>query len=251
MHKILANTIFLGKDLINLTECHSTNEIARNLIKNGAYREGTVVITDKQTRGKGQRNSTWHAATGLNLTFSIILTPGFLPVHQHFYFNMAMANGVLSGLATLYGEVQIKWPNDFLSAEGKKLGGMLIENSLSGRLFDTSVIGIGINVNQFSFPVPNATSLASLTGKSYELAMVLAALLGALEEQYLKLKDGALEAIKRRYLDHLYRLGSWAEYNDGHQFTGKILGVAPSGHLLISKQNGETQSYEPKQIRFI
>lgn len=251
MHKILANTTFLGKDLVNLTECHSTNDVAISMIKSGKFREGMVVVSDVQTRGKGQRSNTWIAAAGMNLTFSIVFQPCFLPISQQFIFNMAIANGVLSALQNLASSIQIKWPNDFLDLNGNKLGGMLIENTISGHLFDTSVVGIGINVNQLEFPIRNARSLANLTGKTFNLERLLGELLFFIEEEYLKLKNGAQDTIKETYLDNLYRFAEWATYDDGEIFTGKILGIGPSGHLQMMKQNGKIQSYDLKQIKFI
>jgi len=157
----------------------------------------------------------------------------------------------LSALQNLVSSIQIKWPNDFLDLNGSKLGGMLIENTISGNLFDTSVVGIGINVNQLEFPFRNATSLANLTGKTFNLERLLGELLFFIEEEYLKLKNGAQDTIKETYLDNLYRFDEWANYDDGEIFTGKILGIGPSGHLQMMKQNGKIQSYDLKQIKFI
>ncbi|NHE58154.1 biotin--[acetyl-CoA-carboxylase] ligase [Cyclobacterium plantarum] len=251
MHKILANTIFLGKDLVNLTECHSTNSFAASMIKSGQFSEGTVIVAEVQTKGRGQRNNSWHAAPGLNLTFSIIFKPNYLHVDQQFDLNMAMAFGVLEVLQNIHPKIQIKWPNDFLDVNGNKLGGMLIENTISGNLFDTSIVGIGINVNQMEFPVENAISLAGITGKTFDLEWLLEQLLVSIEKQYLLLKNGSHQSIKDSYMDHLFRMGVWASYDDGEPFIGKILGVGPYGHLSIMKQNGKIQSYDFKQIKFI
>lgn len=251
MHKILANTIFLGKDLVNLTECHSTNSVAASMIRSGQFSEGTVIVSEVQSEGRGQRSNSWHAAPGLNLTFSIIFKPTFLPVNQQFNLNMAMANGVVQALRDIHPKIQIKWPNDFLHENGNKLGGILIENTISNHLFDTSVVGIGINVNQLEFPIENAISLAGITGKTYDLEWLLKQLLVPIEKQYLKLKSGFHQSIKDSFMGHLYRLGEWASYDDGKPFIGKILGLGPHGHLSIMKQNGKIQSYDFKQIKFI
>ena len=78
MHKILANTVFLGKEIINLTDCHSTNEVALSMVRSGLAKDGVVVITSNQTKGKGQRGNKWISPPGQNLTFSMVFTPRFL-----------------------------------------------------------------------------------------------------------------------------------------------------------------------------
>ncbi len=251
MHKILANTVFLGKDLQILTDCHSTNDVAVSRLRSGMATEGTVILTHNQTQGRGQRSNTWHAKPGLNLTFSMVFKPNFLSVDRQFVFNMAIALGVQKELCRLVTGITIKWPNDFLSPEGKKIGGMLIENTLSANRIAASVAGIGINVNQREFPVPETTSLANLTNKSYSLEQLLENLMVSVETYYLKLKAGEQETIHEEYLSQLYQFGTWASYEDEQVFTGKILGVGKHGHLKIEKQNGTMASYDLKQIRFI
>ena len=251
MHKILANTVFLGKDLQILTDCHSTNETALSLVRSGKATEGTVVLALNQTRGKGQRGRQWYAAPGMNLTFSIVLRPVFIPVNHQFVLNMAVALGVRKGLSGFVSGLSIKWPNDFLYEGGKKVGGMLLENSVRGRQLLLQVAGIGINVNQLEFPVPQAISLAGISGNTFLLDEVLLAILQSVEDYYLRLKAGEREAIHNEYLEQLYRFGSWATYNDGELFTGKITGVAEDGRLQVRKQNGSIACYDLKQIAFV
>lgn len=251
MHKILANTVFLGKDLQILTDCHSTNETALSLVRSGKAAEGTVVLALNQTRGKGQRGRQWYAAPGLNLTFSIVLRPEFIAVNQQFVLNMAVALGVHKGLSEFVSGLSIKWPNDFLYEGGKKVGGMLLENSVRGKRLLLQVAGIGINVNQLEFPVPQAVSLAGISGNTFSLDEVLSAILQSVEVYYLRLKAGEWEAIHKEYLGQLYRFGSWATYNDGELFTGKITGVGEDGRLQVRKQNGRVACYDLKQIAFV
>jgi BirA family biotin operon repressor/biotin-[acetyl-CoA-carboxylase] ligase len=251
MHKILANTVFLGKDLQILTDCHSTNETALSLVRSGKATEGTVVLALNQSRGKGQRGRQWHAAAGMNLTFSFILMPTFIPVNQQFVLNMAIALGVYQGLSRFVSGIAIKWPNDFLYEGRRKLGGMLLENRVRGRQLELQVAGIGINVNQLKFPVPQAISLAAISGSSFSLDEVLTAILLSVEDYYLRLKAGEGNAIRAEYLRHLYQFERWASYHDGDQFTGMITGVGEDGRLLVRKQNGEEACYDLKQITFL
>ena len=251
MHKILANTLFLGKDIINLTECHSTNDEAVRLFKKGRAKEGTVIITEKQTRGKGQRGNRWYSEPGKNLTFSLVLTPLFLDATEQFELNMAIAVGVQEVLASYVNDTKIKWPNDFVHLSQGKLGGMLIENAVSVHGIDMAVIGLGLNINQTSFPFPTATSLARVGGSAIYLEEFFKLIVTSLEKYYLLLKKGKRKEIRNAYLRHLYRLDEWATYSDTAPFIGRILGITPSGKLLIEKQNAETVSYSFKEVNFL
>jgi len=251
MHKILANTLFLGKDIISLTECHSTNDEAIRFFKSGRAKEGTIVITHKQTRGKGQRGNRWYSEPDKNLTFSLVLTPTFLDAMEQFELNMAVSVGVQEVLAAYVEGTKIKWPNDFVHVSQGKLGGMLVENSIGGQGIDMSVVGLGINVNQTSFPFPTATSLALIGGSTIYLEEFFKLLVLSLEKYYLLLKKGGGKTIREKYLSHLYRLGHWAPYADSSTFTGRIMGITPAGKLLMEKQNAETVSYSFKEVSFL
>jgi BirA family biotin operon repressor/biotin-[acetyl-CoA-carboxylase] ligase len=250
MHKILANTLFLGKEIINLTDCHSTNEVALSMVRSGLINEGTLVIAYNQSRGKGQRGNLWESKPGLNLTFSLILFPSFLSINDQFILNMAIAIGVKQGLKKYVNDIEVKWPNDFYY-KGKKLGGMLLENRLKGQYLDHSIIGLGINVNQTDFNIPGAISLKEILGEELDLNDVLSEILKHIEKWYLHLKTKSFKSIKETYQNMLYLYDKWATYDDGEIFSGKITGVGNFGHLEMRKQNGEYIRYELKQIRLI
>lgn len=251
MHKILANTLFLGKDIIYLTECHSTNDEAIRLFKSGRATEGSIVITEKQTKGKGQRGNRWYSEPGKNLTFSLVLTPLFLDATEQFELNMAIAVGVQQVFASYVEGTRIKWPNDFVHISQGKLGGMLIENTVSAQGIEMSVVGLGLNINQLDFPFPTATSLARIGGSAIYLEEFFKVLIASLEKYYLLLKQGGRKEIRKAYLSQLFRLGQWANYADKDPFLGKIIGVSPFGKLLMEKQNAETVSYSFKEVTFL
>ncbi len=251
MHKILANTLFLGKDIIYLTECHSTNDEAIRLFKSGRAVEGTIIITDRQTKGRGQRGNRWYSEPGKNLTFSLVLTPLFLDATEQFDLNMAIAVGVQEVLTAYVKGTQIKWPNDFVHHSQGKLGGMLIENAVSGNGIEMSVVGLGLNINQVDFPFPTATSLAKIGGSAIYLDEFFKMLIASLEKYYMLLKQGKSQEIRQAYLVQLFRLGQWATFADNDPFIGKITGVSPSGKLLIKKLNAEIVSYSFKEVMFL
>jgi len=120
MYKILANTVFLGKDVIYLTECHSTNDEALERLRRREIAEGSIVITDHQTKGRGQRGSTWQSDSGQNLTFSLLVQPNFLAPSEQFFLNMIISLAVVELLSDYAGDLKIKWPNDIVhQTDGK------------------------------------------------------------------------------------------------------------------------------------
>lgn len=120
MHKILANTVFLGKDIIYMTECHSTNDVAAAKIKDGTAREGSIVLTDTQTKGRGQRGNRWYSEPGKNLTFSLVLAPTFMAPGAQFDLNRMVALAVKEALSRYSEGIKVKWPNDIVHKDGGK-----------------------------------------------------------------------------------------------------------------------------------
>lgn len=251
MHKILANTQFLGKDVVYLTECHSTNDVALEFVRSGKATHGMVFWTLKQTKGKGQRGSSWYSEPDKNLTFSIVLKHKSLNVSSLFLLNVAVSLAVHKVLATFSDMIFIKWPNDFVHVNKGKIGGMLIENSISGNHVQYSVVGLGINVNQVQFPFPSTGSLRHLVGFDISLGYLLEEALASIEVYYNQLIRGELDTFIPSYLDRLYRFQKWAAYDDGAPFEGKIVDVEQDGRLVIQKQNGMTHRYSLKSIKFL
>ncbi|MFN3316125.1 MAG: biotin--[acetyl-CoA-carboxylase] ligase, partial [Raineya sp.] len=145
--------------------CQSTNLTALELIENDDYFEGTTIITDHQTAGRGQQENTWEAEQGQNITLSVILTPQMLKVQEQFFLNMAVTLAIydlLQGLVSNPTALKIKWSNDLLY-QNKKICGILIQNIISGQNIAKSVVGIGININQMTFKESQAISLAQIT----------------------------------------------------------------------------------------
>lgn len=251
MHKILANTSFLGKDIFYLTECHSTNDVAMSLFRANLAKEGTLVICEHQTKGKGQRGNKWFSQPNMNLTFSLVLRPDFLKPNDQYILNMAVSSAIHEVIYRLTDKVRIKWPNDIVLADGKKLGGLLIENIIGSNQFELSIVGLGLNVNQVVFNLPHAVSLFHLIGKEQNKEKLLSEIVLQIELWYLKLKGRKNREIGSYYLRYLYKYNEWCWFDDGEAFLGKITGINGNGQLELEKQNTENQSYNPKQIKFI
>lgn len=251
MYKILANTLFIGKKLIFMPECHSTNSLALELCQQSYVPDGTLVITDRQTAGRGQRGNTWESHTGMNLTFSVILKPTFLAIQDQFLLSMITSLSIRDYLAAMCSDpVFIKWPNDILVKQFK-ICGTLIENQLIGQQFSYAVIGIGLNVNQQLFNAPMATSLSLTVGKDFDLQDVLEGLLSHLESRYLQLRQGRAQQLKEDYLKHLYRVNEHHTFQSGDvQFTGKILGIDEQGRLRVLIRDQE-KDFGIKEISFV
>lgn len=251
MYKILANTLFLGKDVIYLPDCHSTNQLAMEMLKDKKVAEGSVVITDHQTKGKGQRGNTWESQEGKNLTFSIILMPRFLDAMDQFYLNMVVSISILEAIDDIIAGLKVKWPNDIVHQDDGKIAGILIENIISQSKIESAVIGIGLNVNQRYFQTETATSLSNLSGFDFDKHAIFEKLIQKLEFHYLELKKGNRKSIKDQYLKNMYRYHEMGDFEDKEKFKGKILGVNEDGRLIIEKDTGSQNYYAFKEVKFL
>lgn len=251
MYKILANTLFLGKDIIYLTDCHSTNDEAHDRLRKREVAEGSVVITDNQTKGKGQRGNQWFSEKGKNLTFSLVLRPKFLTPSEQFFLNMVISLAITDFLSEYIQDLRIKWPNDIVHITDGKLGGILIVNSLSQSSIESSIVGIGLNINQRHFTLPNACSLTQLAGQDFDIWELLRGLIKHIEKRYVQLKKSNRELLKKEYLLKLFRFDEWSDFEDNEIFRGKIKGITEEGKLIIEKENGPTQFYAFKEVKFL
>ena len=231
-----------------MPECHSTNSLASELAIKNILSEGSVIITSNQTAGRGQRGNTWETTAGMNLTFSILIKPTFLSVKNQFYLTIITSLAVTDFLKEQsVAEVKVKWPNDILVIK-KKIGGILIENSVQQETIQQSIVGIGLNINQNNFSSPMATSLAIVANKILDLNEALNSLLESFEKRYLQLRSGKLIELKSEYLENLFGLGELQTFiANGKEFEGTIEGVDENGELKIS-DNGNTSSFKLKEI---
>lgn len=249
MYKIPGDTLFVGKNLIVLPTCDSTNTVAAEWSTKQGVPEGTVVITHRQEAGRGQRGNSWESQPGMNLTFSIILHPK-TPSADFFDLNLAVSLAVYDALNPFApGRVAVKWPNDIMFSN-RKICGILIENTISSGLITRSVAGIGVNVNQESFTVSTATSLRAETGNTYDLNELLASILRSVETRYMQAKT-APSQLRSRYLDCLYRRHVQHKFQSGNEvFHGMIDGVDSSGRLQINTSTG-MRTFATKEIAYL
>ena len=217
------NTLFVGKVVHRFDQLPSTNDHAWHLLEQGRPPEGTVVRTDHQTAGKGQRGNVWEVPPGLNLTLSVILYPHFLAAARPFLLSqmaaLAVRDTVLLHLPP-HASVQVKWPND---------------------------------VNQRAFPahLPHATSLAAFLGRTLSLDEVCHDLYRCLEQRYLQLRQGQEARIRRDYLSALcgYQERRRFRTATGEVFEGVIGGVRENGQLIIDGPAGR-RYFDLKEVAF-
>ncbi len=252
MYNPISKSIIIGKKVVYLPSCHSTNAIAAELVRNAVFENGTVVITNEQTQGRGQRGTTWVSGSGLNLTFSIILRPVDLSVADQFIISQTVAIAVVKYLQG-YGQVaSIKWPNDIYVGD-KKICGTLIENSIQGTKISTSVIGIGLNINQLNFDQFRGTSLALALNHGLNLPDEFSGLVGLLDHYFDLLFNGEHELIRTMYLDSLLGLGVLKQFRMGTEIVyGTITGISKWGRLCFRPHNHlEIKEFDIKEIEWI
>ncbi len=253
MHNFQPKTLFLGKNIVYLPSCHSTNDIAAEIIQTKRVFDGTIVITSDQTAGRGQRGNSWEALPNQNITVSMILKPDFLNIAQQFRLNMAVSLGIYEFLCRYLSDgLTIKWPND-IYVGSRKMGGVLIENTLSGSRITYSVVGIGLNINQLSFANDKAVSLrlASRQQDDFEIEKLIEQLCECIEKYYLQLKNGHTEIQKKKYLERVFRINEWYQYEqNGERFLGKIIDVAETGHLVM-EVGEDIKKFDFKEISFV
>jgi len=246
------NTQFIGQHMIYEAVCASTNSLAARCLDQMDIPAGTVVITDHQYQGRGQRGHVWYSEPNKNLTFSVILYPTFLATQQSFSLNIITTLAIQHVLA-LYipNGLSIKWPND-IYYQDKKLGGILIENMLEKRKLKTSTIGIGLNVNQVCFTLPTSTSLSLVCQRTFSLQELLTQILVRLESNYLQLRAQDSAGLQAAYLKNMYWIHEIHTFRDTTgTFQGSINGIDATGRLMVAQADGTLKHYNTQEVRFI
>ena len=275
-------------DIMWLESVDSTNSEAKRRISD--IDNLSVLSALSQSEGRGQKGNKWSSVPGENLTFSIVLkfgeqTAGELRLavtaREQFVLTEITSLSIVEFLSRHGIKAKIKWPNDIYVGD-KKICGVLIENSLRGKNLSSSIIGIGLNVNQRNFDVnlPNPTSMILETGIEEDIRSCL--------EEFMDIFQGYLLAasasgpnrslsgpelcllnLREHYLSYLWRYNTQARYIDltlqsqplqtdsegelpGREFTGIIRGLSPIGHLVVEDiEKGELKEFAFKEISYI
>lgn len=220
------------------------------LIQEGLVQPGTVVRAGYQTKGRGQRGTTWDSSASNNLLFSLYLDSKKISPDEQFAISRGMSIAVCEAIQPLVGEakLEIKWPNDIL-LDGRKLCGFLIESSIKGSNLEWTIVGIGLNVNQIDFgELKDATSLSIQCQRIFDMNEVLRHCLEKLNVYWNRVL--AFENLNDLYLKKLYGFSrSVPVLIDGELREIQIQGVDPYGRLL-GKVGGEERRFDLKEIQF-
>jgi BirA family biotin operon repressor/biotin-[acetyl-CoA-carboxylase] ligase len=216
--------------------------------------EGTILLAEAQTAGRGQWGTNWEAEPGKNLTFSMIFYPEFLAVKNHFLLSESITLGVATVLSTFVQGISIKWPNDIYYKD-RKLAGILIENEIMGHTISQSIAGIGINVNQdvFCSDAPNPVSLRQIIGKETDLTLLSKRLSSSILFFYKRLqRGGETESIVHAYHEILYRKEGFFLYKDkAGIFLARLASVANDGLLHLIDDKEVSRRYAFKEVSFV
>ena len=242
----------LYKKLKRFDTLVSTNDYAVDLAKSEKPVEGTVIMADYQTKGKGQKDTYWISEKGSNLTFSILLYPSFLVPASNFFLSMVLSLGIVDMLLSYNIVTKIKWPNDIFTSNGK-IAGILIENAIQNDKIKYSVLGTGLNVNQEIFPenISNPTSMMIEQKGLLNREDVLKKLLESIEYWIYKLYNQDFNIIKDQYEQQLLYRNQLKEFYAGDDiFAGTIKGINETGQLLIADKSNSVRAYNFKEVMY-
>lgn len=242
-----------NRTIVQLDEVDSTNNYLKSLLKDKPE-EGSIVITDFQTSGRGQMGNGWESEKSKNLLFSLLLYPEDLPANEQFIISRIASLAVKNTLDQFVDDIRIKWPNDIFWKD-KKIAGMLIENDVQGKYIRNSIVGIGINVNQevFTSDLPNPVSLSQITGSVQDRDYLLDTFMREFFLLYREFQKKNITEIEDEYMLDLYRVNEYHWYRDENgSFQAKIDTVLPSGYLILKTfETDELRQYAFKEVSFI
>jgi BirA family biotin operon repressor/biotin-[acetyl-CoA-carboxylase] ligase len=240
-------TIF-GKSIHHLETIDSTNNYANHLVQQNLAESGTVIYTDFQTAGKGQRGKIWESNSGENLMCSLVYFPDNMSVDQSYLLNIWAALSLAKLCSNYLVPSKIKWPND-IWVNHKKIGGILIETSSSFGHITSAVIGIGLNVNQLDFHPRSATSLSLETNTIYSIKDTLLSLCTVLNNFPLSTHHEG--TWRRLFTAQMYGLHQQYCFKlKDRDVNGKITGISEQGQLEL-EVNGRVEQFQQGEITLL
>jgi BirA family biotin operon repressor/biotin-[acetyl-CoA-carboxylase] ligase len=240
------STKFIGRNVHYMSSVGSTNATCWELASRGEP-EGTVVLAEEQTAGRGRSGRAWFSPRGLGIWASVLVRPS-MTTEELAALSIATALAIADGIAEAAGvSVKVKWPNDVI-AEGRKLAGVLVESEqIAGSRVESAVVGLGINVNTAVEDFPedlkgSATSVGLLHGSPVSRIEVLRSVMWEFERYYREYLAGGVAGFKPRWRTLSATLGGCVEIVSGERtIRGKAVDLAPSGALLIENELGITE----------
>ncbi len=238
--------------VLKVNQTLSTNDLLWDMLQLKSQENGFTIIAESQTKGKGQKGNVWVSVPGKNLTASVFVSP-MVNSQKVFYLNIMASLAVAKTLSEYQIKSTIKWPNDIM-VNHHKIAGLLIENQILRHNIHKTVIGLGLNINQLSFPIDRpVTSMAKETGQQYDIDSFVKKFLFHLDFYFDLLTNQHFNILKNQYLKHLYLIDTWAEFSSQQkgQFTGSIQGITEEGKLRVQNLEGIEDAFDMQTIRFL
>lgn len=240
--------------VIKLDAIDSTNDFLKK-IASQQYLENYVVVTARnQTNGKGQMGAKWTSEPGKNLIFSILIKDILLNINEIYQLNIAVSLSIIQVLESYkIPKLSIKWPNDIMT-DHKKLGGILIENSIKTDGEIISIVGVGLNVNQNNFEdLPRATSLTLAKATPFDIDVILYCIINAIQNNMKRILNNESKQLWEEYNKYLFKKGipMAFENQNGQQFMGIIQQVNENGKLEMLLEDDTIVSFEIKEIQML
>ncbi len=239
--------------VIKLDAIDSTNEFLKDLISKQLVDNFTIVTAENQTKGKGQMGSVWNSETGKNLIMSVLIKNFIIDITEIFNLNIAFSLAVITALEERkIPKVSIKWPNDIMS-DNKKIGGILIENSIKSDGTISSVVGLGLNVNQTYFQdLPKASSLALVCDAIFNKEELLISIIENMKLNIVSWNEQS-DLMWQKYTNSLFKKGIPMPFQnkENQNFMGIIQGVSSNGKLKILLENDAISEFDIKEIQLL
>ncbi|SHG21738.1 biotin--[acetyl-CoA-carboxylase] ligase [Flavobacterium defluvii] len=239
--------------LIKLDAIDSTNDFLKSMSSQDELENFTVVTAENQTKGKGQMGAKWNSEVGKNLIMSVLVKDFLFHNEEVFNLSVVVSLSVLETLKSLnIPDLCIKWPNDIMSYN-KKIGGILIENTLKSDGRIVSVVGIGLNVNQTNFDeLPRGSSLAVISGKTFDKNALTLLIAEKIKEKIDLWKTDSL-VFWENYFNSLFKKGVPMPFKNlqDKNFMGIIQGVSPIGRLQVLLEDDSVAEFEIKEIQML
>ena len=239
--------------LIKLDAIDSTNDFLKALASQDELDNFTVVTAENQTKGKGQMGSKWQSESGKNLIMSALVKDFLYDNEQVFNLSIIVSLAVIETLKSFdIPDLCIKWPNDIMSYN-KKIGGVLIENTLKSDGRIVSVVGLGLNVNQTNFTeLPHASSLSVITKNTFDKDILPALIIEKIQEKITLWKTNSTDFWKQ-YFNTLFKKGVPMPFKNlaGQNFMGIIQGVSSIGKIQILLEDDSVSEFDIKEIQML
>ncbi len=239
--------------LIKLDAIDSTNDFLKGISATKDLENFTVVTAENQTKGKGQMGAVWNSEVGKNLIMSVLVKNFLSEINEIFNLNIAVSLAVITVLKKKnIPDLSIKWPNDILSAN-KKIGGILIENSIKSDGSIVSIVGLGLNVNQTNFEgLPKASSLSVVVGHELNKEELILEIVTQLKANVAESKENGA-SLREQFVATLFKKGvpmPFVNQNE-YKFMGIIQGISASGKLQVLLENDSIAEFDIKEIQML